>query len=287
MAEPITTSPEARTVAPEEPPRRRRRFSARSVREQAVVISFYVALVAVWELVVRAGLVAPYILPAPSMFLGELFGRLPLYAEHTMVTMNETLLGFALGSGVGFVLGLLIVYSRTMERIIYPAIIFTQTVPKLALAPLFTVWFGVGMLPKVLITALICLFPVLINTVTGLKSVDPRLRQLMNSVSASRWQLFRMIELPTALPSIFAGLQVGVTLAVVGALVGEWVGADRGLGYLIIYDNSQLRTSAVFASLVCVTVMGIVLFLLVRWLEKLLLPHRPHADLESLPNAGM
>lgn len=278
-----TTTP----AAPAATKRSRTKFSARSVREQAIVIGFYILLVAVWELVVRGGLVQPYILPAPSMFVSELLGRFGLYAEHTLVTTNETLLGFALGSFIGFVLGLLIAYSKTAERIIYPAIIFTQTVPKLALAPLFTVWFGVGMLPKVLITALICLFPVLINTVTGLKAVDPRLRQLMNSVSASKWQLFRMIELPTALPSIFAGLQVGVTLAVVGALVGEWVGADKGLGYLIIYDNSQLRTTAVFASLICVTVMGIVLFLIVRWLEKFLLPHRPHAELEALSKAGM
>ncbi len=264
-----------------------RKFSARTLRDQVIVIAFYVALVVAWELVVRAGLVAPYILPAPTMFMAELFNRWDLYLEHTIATTNSTLAGFALGSAVGFVLGLLIAYSRTMERIIYPAIIFTQTVPKLALAPLFTVWFGVGALPKVLIAALICLFPVLINTVTGIKTVDPRLRQLMSSVSASKWQLFRMIELPTALPSIFAGLQVGVTLAVVGALVGEWVGADRGLGYLIIYDMSQLRTTGVFASLVCVTAMGIVLFLLVRWLEKLMLPHRPHAELESLSKSGM
>jgi NitT/TauT family transport system permease protein len=170
-------------------------------------------------------------------------------------------------------------YDRSERVVCYPAVIFTQTVPKLALAPLFIVWFGVGITPKVLITALICLFPVLVNTVVGVQGVDVRLRQLMSSVSASPWQVFRMIDLPTALPHIFGGLQVGVTLAVVGALVGEWVGSDKGLGYLILYDNSQLRTAEVFASLGFVTAMGILLFLMVRWLERLALPHRPPVEI--------
>lgn len=258
------------------------RRAGRAIGRNLGVVGVYLAIVLIWELIVRAGLMATYLLPAPSMIIVELVERWELYGQHMLVTTNETLLGFALGSAIGFVLGLLIAYSHTLERIAYPAIIFTQTVPKLALAPLFTVWFGVGVLPKVLITALICLFPVLITTVTGLKSVDPKLRMLMSSVSASRWQLFRMIELPTALPQIFGGLQVGITLAVVGALVGEWVGADRGLGYLILYDNSQLRTTAVFASLICVTAMGILLFVLVRWLERICMPHQPLADLESV-----
>lgn len=246
--------------------------------------AFYLALLGLWELICRLDLVAAYILPAPSAIAVAIADGWDSLLHHTWVTFLETLLGFLLGSAIGLAAGILIAYSPLVERIIYPAIVITQTVPKLALAPLFIIWFGVGLTPKVAITALICLFPVLINTVTGVKSVDPRLRQLMNSVSATRFQVFRMIELPTSLPHIFGGLQVGVTLAVVGALVGEWVGSSEGLGYQILQSNSQLRTADTFAGLVLITLLGIVMFVAVRAAERWLLPHQPH---HTLAESGM
>ena len=246
--------------------------------------AFYLALLGLWELICQVGWVAPYILPAPSAIAQAIVASWDTLLHHTWITLLETVIGFLLGSGIGLVVGIAIAYSRLVERIIYPAIVVTQTVPKLALAPLFIIWFGVGLTPKVAVTALICLFPVLINTVTGIKSVDPRLRQLFASVSASRWQIFRMVELPTSLPNIFGGLQVGITLAVVGALVGEWVGSSEGLGYQILQANSQLRTADTFAGLVLVTLMGIVLFVIIRAIERYALPHQPH---QALQEAGM
>lgn len=277
----------AQTTLPPTPPRELkpwtlfRRSRSRRAAEIVGIVAFYVALVLLWELVCALGLVKPYILPAPSAIVeAAVLGWGPL-VHNTWVTLSETLLGFVLGSLIGFLIGILIAYSRVVERLIYPAIIVTQTVPKLALAPLFIVWFGVGLAPKVAITALICLFPVLINTVTGIKAVDPRLRQLMDSVSASGFQRFRMIDLPSSAPFVFAGLQVGITLAVTGALVGEWVGASEGLGYAILLSNSQLRTPATFAAIVAISVLGITLFLLVRAVERLVLPHQPKPPLSD------
>lgn len=236
---------------------------------------FFLALIGLWEVSARAGWVPEYILPAPTK-IGATIERDWLFLlDNTWITLYEIIMGFVIGSLMGFVLGLGVVYVKALERIIYPTVVFMQTIPKLALAPLFIVWFGVGVEPKIAIAALICLFPVLINTVAGIKSVDPRLHQLMNSISATKFQIFRKVDLPTAMPSIFASLEVGITLAVVGALVGEWVGADQGLGYLILYDNALLRTPELFADLVFVAGLGILLFLLTKLAEYLLLPHRP------------
>ena len=239
---------------------------------QAVL--FYLGVLALWEYVSRAEIIRPFLLPAPTTVvetIGEVWSDL---VSNSWVTLQSILAGFFLGAGIGFVMGVGIFYSRFLRRILYPAALLTQTVPKIALAPLFIVWFGVGSRPIVAITALICLFPVLINTVVGLGSVDPRLLELMHSVSASGWQRFRMIHLPAGLPSIVAGLEVASTLAVVGALVGEFVGAEAGLGYQILIANSRLRTDELFAALVAVVVIGIAFFFSIKALERLVLRHR-------------
>jgi NitT/TauT family transport system permease protein len=156
-------------------------------------------------------------------------------------------------------------------------------VPKLAVAPLFVVWFGVGVTPKIMITILICLFPVLVNAVAGMRAVDPRMLDLMHSVNASRWQIFTKIEFPNSAPYVFAGLKVGITLAVVGAIVGEWLGSNVGLGYRILAANSALRTELLFAALVALSVVGILLFGAVALLEHMLVPRqqRVHGAADS------
>lgn len=268
-----------RALATAAVPKPRRRFKWNS----AAIAAFYVGLLLLWELICQLGWVAPYVLPAPSAIAQAMIAEWPTLMYNTWITLSETLLGFLIGSLIGFAIGIVIAYSAFLERLIYPAIVITQTVPKLALAPLFIIWFGVGLTPKVAITALICLFPVLINTVTGIKAVDPRLRQLMRSVSASRMQQFFMIDFPSSMPFVFAGLQVGITLAVTGALVGEWVGASEGLGYAILASNSQLRTASTFGSIVMISLLGVALFVAVRVLERIILPHQPKP---SLTDAG-
>lgn len=234
---------------------------------------FYVVLLLAWEGLCRAGFFAPYILPSPTGIARAVVRNFSQLMRHTQVTLVEILVGFLIGVLAGLALGLCIAYSRIVEQTVYPAIVVTQTIPMIALAPIFVIWLGVGLSPKVAITALICVFPIIINTVIGVKSVDSSARELLFSISASRWQVFRMVELPTALPHIFGGLQVGITLAVVGAIVGEWVGSSEGLGYFILQANSQLRTDQTFAGMFVIAALGIVLFGIVRGLDRLLLPH--------------
>jgi NitT/TauT family transport system permease protein len=256
-------------------------LAARTVaglRRNAKALAFYAIVLVIWEAASRAGVIKEYLLPGPSLILAAMIDSWPDLVANSLTTLQEIILGFAIGSIIGFLLGIGIVYSRFLEQVIYPLVLMTQAVPKLAIAPLFIVWFGVGLMPTIAITALICLFPVLVNTVVGLRSVDPRLLQLMHSVSASGWQIFWMVRLPTAMPSIFAGLEIGVTLAVVGAIVGEWVGADAGLGYQILIANSQLQTANMFGALVAITAISAGLFIALKVIERIVLPRRAHGQ---------
>jgi NitT/TauT family transport system permease protein len=243
----------------------------------AQALAFYVALFFLWEWA-SGNVIREFLLPAPSTIFEAMVADWDDLVANAWVTLKEILLGFGIGSGIGFLMGVGIFYSAFMRRVLYPGALLTQTVPKIALAPLFIVWFGVGQQPIIAITALICLFPVLINTVAGLENVDVQLLELMHSVSASGWQKFWMIHLPSGLPSIMAGLEVASTLAVVGALVGEFVGANAGLGYQILIANSRLRTDLLFAALVAVVVIGLVFFFSIKLVERLLIRRHPGRD---------
>jgi len=191
-----------------------------------------------------------------------------------MATLAEVLKGFALASVVGIGLGVLISSSRVMRLTLYPLIVTSQAVPVIAIAPLLITWFGFGSTSKVLVSALVAFFPIVVNSAAGLASLDEGVVTLMRSFPASRLQIFLRARLPNALPQIFSGLKVGVVLAVIGAVVGEWVGADEGLGYLIVRANASLTVDLVFACIVLLAAMGIVLFIVVNLVEQLVLPWR-------------
>lgn len=242
------------------------------------MILFFAGLILLWEIATSAlDLIPSYILPPPSEIVAEIFKLFPRLLFHTKVTLIEILIGFLLGILSGLGLAVATIYSKFFEKVIYPTAIFTQTVPKIAIAPLFILWFGFGYLPKIVITALICLFPIFINAVIGLRSIDPKLLDLMYSLSATRWQVFKKIRAPNSMPYIFAGLKIGITLAVVGAIVGEWVGSDAGLGYVILLANSLLQTNLLFAALVMISLLGVLLFFMVVGLEKLISPRQQKA----------
>jgi NitT/TauT family transport system permease protein len=196
-----------------------------------------------------------------SVWSGELL-------THGGVTLYEILAGFVIGASIGFVLGALIGQIKLLETVLYPYVVAFQTVPKVALAPLFVVWFGFGVTSKIVITATIVFFPVLANTIVGLRSAPSDQLDLMIAFTASRWQVFRMARLPHALPYVFAGLDIGIVLAVIGALVGEFVGAQSGLGYLIMQRNSSLDTAGVFSLLVVLSVIGIGLHALMKLIAR-------------------
>ena len=239
-------------------------------------ITFFIIVVLIWEIATKyLSLVPSYLLPAPSAIVKEMFQPGTNLLKHTWVTTTEILVGYALGTIVGFASALIIVYSPFLRRIIYPIVLLSQFVPKLAIAPLIIVWFGFSITPKVIVTALICLFPILIDSVVGLEASDPRLLDLMHTYDANRWQVFRKIRLPTAAPHIFAGLKVGITLATIGAIVAEWISAEAGLGYLVVFALGFFQIERLFAALVMITILGLFLFLIIVLLEKAINPHQP------------
>jgi NitT/TauT family transport system permease protein len=229
-----------------------------------------VLLLAAWQIATVVGEIPPYLLPGPIAIVEEMINRSDILWKHGLVTLGEVVVGFALSVAVGIPLAVLISYSRVFERTIYPLLVSSQTIPKVAIAPLFIVWFGFGIMPKILITFLIAFFPIVIDTVVGLRSTPQEMFYLVRSMGASPWQTFWKVRLPNALPSIFGGLKVAITLAVVGAIVGEFVGADQGLGYLIQIANGNLDTRLLMGSIVVLAVIGIALFLIIEWIERLL-----------------
>jgi len=232
-----------------------------------------VAGLAVWEAVVRLNHFPAFILPLPGQ-VWQRFVTLLSNGElawHTGITLGEVLGGLGLGLLAATALGYLIAKSPGLERALTPYVVASQAVPVVAIAPLLVIWFGSGLRSKVLICALIVFFPILINTVLGLRSVEPDLRDLMRSLRASRWQVFTNLDVPAALPVWLAGLKVGATLAVIGGVVGEFMGADRGLGFLINFGRGQYDTALVFVAVAALVVIALALYGLVSLIERWLL----------------
>lgn len=225
-----------------------------------------------WQVSVMAFDVAEYLLPTPTQIASVFAEEFDLLMEHSWVTTYEMTLGYIMAVLVAVPLAIATTFSARFDRFITPTMLFFQVVPKIAIAPLFLVWFGVGVTPKILVAFLISFFPIVIDTAVGLRSISPEMIDLARSMGASPLQIFTQFRLPTSLPYLFSGLKVAATLAVAGAVVGEFVGADKGLGYLLLVANSTLQTSLMFATIVALTVIGLVLFYLIEMLEAALIP---------------
>lgn len=236
-----------------------------------------VVLLILWDIVIRVFAIPPYLIPSPEKVVEQLYKEWPRLLKESVVTTYATLGGFLLSILFGIPMALMIAYSRTVESFVYPLLVFSQSIPKIAIAPLFVVWFGFGIIPKVIAAFLLGFFPIVVSTVMGFKSVEPDMIDLARSMKASKWQTFMRISLPQALPSIFAGLKVSVTLAVVGAVVGEFVGSNSGIGYLLQIANGNFDLPLMFAALVVLSMIGVVLFVLVDVVERLMIPwHASH-----------
>ncbi len=229
-----------------------------------------------WEGAVRLFDYPPFILPGPGRVWSRLLDVLKdgTLWWHTSLTLFEVFAGLLLGLTVATVLGYLIAKSPALDRLISPYVVAAQAIPIVALAPLLIIWFGFGSLSKVLVCALTLFLPVLINTTVGMRSVDEDLRDLMRSLHASRWQMFTMLEVPAALPVLFGGLKIGVTLSVIGAVVGEFVGADRGLGFLINLARGLFDTPLLFVALFTLVVIALAMYGAVALLETIVLRGR-------------
>jgi len=225
------------------------------------------ALLLAWELAVRMLGIAAWLLPAPSAIAARFFRTQDL-GYHTGLTLLEAGLGFAISAVLGIALAAGIANSRFLERGIFPYVIVSNAVPIIAIVPLLNIWLGFGIATKVVIAAIITFFPIVTNTTRGLKAADERILDLMHSINATRRQIFFKVQLPSALPFVFAGFKIAASLALVGAVVGEFYGADRGLGYLVITAATQLRTDLLFVAIFVLAAIGILTFTLFGWLER-------------------
>lgn len=227
-----------------------------------------VGVLLAWETAVRVLHVKAVLLPRPSAIAGVLWTQAPLILEHMWPTFYQIVLGFLLSLAGGAVVAVLITYSTAIRRGFYPLIVVSQIVPKVAVAPLFVVWFGLGDLSRLLLAFLIAFFPIVINTATGLTSVDDDFVRMGRAYMGSRWHIFTKIRLPHALPLIFGGMKISITLAVIGVVVAEFVAAQRGIGYLIVMANGLLDTPLMMAAIVALSAMGLALYGVVAALER-------------------
>jgi NitT/TauT family transport system permease protein len=240
----------------------------------------FAAFLAAWEWLPPALGIPAYIVPPASNTWRE-FARMLAQERllfHTGVTALEVLAGFVLGSLLGLMAGYVLGISRRCEFVLSPYILALQIAPKVAFAPLFVMWFGFTVYPKILVAILIVFFPVLVNVLTGVRSVDPDLVNLARTFNASRWQIFRMIEYPSALPPLFSGLRIAATLAVIGVVVGEFVGGNLGLGYLLIFGEGAANTAMVFVTIILLTLIGIAGYAAVVLAEARVLGYRPRTE---------
>ncbi|MCM3569544.1 ABC transporter permease [Neobacillus mesonae] len=233
-----------------------------------VVIGF----VAIWEWIVQAGGVPSFILPSPSSIWEALLKNKDLlFGVHLPATFWEVLIGFGISLIGGLLFGVGMHFFRTLEKILYPFLVISQTVPLIAISPIFILWFGYTIWSKVAVTFLIAFFPIVVSTYDGLKAGGDEYRELLRTMGAGRWMVFKKVQVPMALPSILSGLKMSVVYSVTGATIGEWLGASEGLGYFSRRMSGNLQADSVFAAIFLLSLMGIILFLFIRLIEKRLL----------------
>ncbi|WP_051821463.1 ABC transporter permease [Streptomyces sp. SCSIO 75703] len=259
-------------TAPPAPPKAgpARRRDLRDHPEWVLVPGVFVVVLLLWQYLVPVLGVDEYVLPRPSRIAEALMTQLSdaLFWTHMKVTLLESLYGFVLGVGAALLLGTLISQIRLVEKTLMPYIVAFQTVPKVALAPLFVVWFGFGMTSKVVMAAVISFFPMLVNVIEGLRSADADRVQMLTVFGAGKFDVFRRVRLPSALPFVFAGLDIGIVFAILGAVVGEFIGAKEGLGYLLLQTNYNFDIAGMFAVLVVLSVLGLIAHFIIRAAQK-------------------
>ncbi len=248
---------------------------AAQITSQAVTLApataISIAILVLWQVIVVVLKIPEAILPTPTRIFDVMVERHDLLLQHTWPTTVQCIYGFLLAVAVGVGLGIMLAFSRLFRVGVYPLVIAFQVVPKVALAPLFIVWFGLGMTSRVLLAFVIAFFPMVVNTFAGIQSTDPVMIRMARSFSASRWTIFSKIEFPTALPYIFSGLKIGITFAVIGIIVAEFVTAQEGLGYLIVFSEGNVDTPMLMAAIFVLSVVGVILYALIVLLEKLVI----------------
>lgn len=221
-----------------------------------------------WQLIVMVYKIPKYILPAPLMVLEALIEERELLWSHTLVTLGEALIGFVLAVFLGIISGILMGFFETIRRALYPIFVISQTIPTIVLAPLFAVWFGFGLMPKVLIVILVCFFPIAVTFTQGLVKTEESMEQLLKVMGASKWKTFCVVRVPQAIPSLFSGLKIAATYSIMGAVLSEWVGAKMGLGILMTRAMSSFRTALLFADILVIVILSLGVYKVIEFLEK-------------------
>jgi putative hydroxymethylpyrimidine transport system permease protein len=240
-------------------------------------LALLAAAVGVWELVVRAAHVPDYLFPAPTEVSASLADDSGLLGRATLVTAREMVLGYLVGVAGAVAIAVVLHFSAALRRALLPLLVLSQTVPTVLLAPILAILLGYGIEPKLVVVAVVCFFPIVVNTVDGLRSADPELVRMMRTLHGGRLAIFRRVELPGALPAIFSGARVAATYAAVGAVFGEWAGSSAGLGFVILQAQPALETARIFAAVLVLSVLALALYGLVTIAERFLVPWQPEA----------
>jgi putative hydroxymethylpyrimidine transport system permease protein len=238
------------------------------------------ATVGLWELVVRAAHVPDYLFPAPTSVAASLAHDSALLGRATLVTLREIMLGYLLAVAAALAIAVILHFSAALRQALLPLLVLSQTVPTVLLAPILAILLGFGIGPKLIVVAVVCFFPIAVNTVDGLRAADPELIRMMRTLHGGRLAIFRRVEAPGALPAIFSGARIAATYAAVGAVFGEWAGSSAGLGFVILQAQPALDTARIFAAVLILSTLALILYALISLAERLLVPWQPEA-----PNA--
>lgn len=253
------------------------RPALRLLKTWAIPATGLAILIALWQAVVTLFDIPAWKLPAPSSIANELVVSRSLFLKHTWVTLAEALYGLTIAFLFSVVVATAMAFSRSFQRAIYPLLIASQTIPIIVIAPLLLIWVGYGLAPKIIVVVLVTFFPLVVNVMDGLRSVEPDMTNMMRTLGAKRWQIFAKVQVPTALPYLFSGAKIAATFSIIGAIIGEWVGASAGLGYLTRSSVPLFLTARSFGAVVILALLGIGLFLIVALIERLALPWQYNA----------
>lgn len=249
------------------------RFISETFKQNKAISYFVLMLLAIiWELIVLLNEVPKYVLPAPTVIIKAIMENREILWLHTKTTVFEALTGFAIATVTAVIIATLMNYSKLLKEILYPIFVITQTIPIIAIAPLFMIWIGFGIITKIVIVISICFFPITVSVVEGLEAVDKDLINLMKVMKANPWQIFKKVQLPSVMPSFFSGLKIAATYSITGAVIGELIGAKNGLGIYLTRAMNSFRIDALFADILIIVVLSILLFNFIELIGKLIMP---------------
>jgi len=240
--------------------------------DKAIPAVFFIFIITIWEIGVKLSHTPNWILPPPSLVIKNLFTIFPLLNDHMKATLFEAIVGFISAILISFIIALVMDSIPFVKKALYPLLVVSQTIPIISVAPLFIIWIGFGILPKIIVVQLVCFFPIVISLLGGLSSVDQDLLNLLKAMGASKFQLFKMVKLPGAMPSFFSGLKISASYSIMGAVIGEWLGAEKGLGLFMLLSQKSFQTDRVFAAIIIITLLSLGIFKIVSIVENIVMP---------------